>query len=143
MLPTVQEDIKVHPSVVNTIRKHAQEQQAKGGYEAVGVLARPHNTGMITATIRLNNHAVNPQEAFFVEPWEDYRAYAKLHGAGYAVEGYYHSHPNGEALPSNADTTMARDGALMFIYSVVFDELRAYRKENDILLPVHIQEEEE
>jgi proteasome lid subunit RPN8/RPN11 len=142
MLPTTQDTIRVHTSVVKTIRRHSQEQEAKGGYEAVGIMARPDDQSMITATIPLHNHANDPKITFFVEPWEEYRAWTKLERAGYVIEGHYHSHPNAEALPSQADTAMALPGSLMFIYSVVFDELRAYRKENDILLPVQIQEEE-
>ena len=101
-LRTTQEEVMIHPGIVTGIRDHSQQQHAKGGYEAVGLLAERDygDDHRIVVTVPLHNHAANPQEAFFVEPWEEWRAYTHLESKGYKISGSYHSHPTGEALPS-------------------------------------------
>lgn len=46
---------------------------------------------------------------------------------GLHLLGYLHTHILSRAFPSKSDIAGYRDGTLMFIYSEVFDELRAYR----------------
>lgn len=132
------DSVMIDPTVEESIRTHSRQQQAKGNWEAVGFVGAKRGVGV--ATVPLNNHAVNPQEAFFVEPWEQYRAEKKLYEGGYKILGVYHSHPSAEAFPSMADHAMARPGEVVFIYSVPFDELRAYRELEGTLTPIPINE---
>jgi proteasome lid subunit RPN8/RPN11 len=129
-------EIALHYTVVESIRDHAREQADKGSYEAVGFVASNDDPGLGVATVPLHNHAPNPQHAFFVEPWEQFQAEKKLDDFGYNILGVYHSHVNSEALPSQSDHKMARPEEYVFIYSVVFDELKAYKENGGILEPV-------
>lgn len=125
--------------LVEGIKTHSRREHEKGGYEAVGFLARKEGTSLITSRVALANHNSNPQQGFFVEPWEQFRAEQKLENAGYEIVGVYHSHPVSEALPSRTDEQMARAGELMLIYSVAFDELRAWRECGGSLVPVRLE----
>lgn len=127
-------------TVEESIRTHSQQQAAKGNWEAVGFVGAKKGVGV--ATIPLNNHAVNPKEAFFVEPWEQFRAEKRLADEGYTILGVYHSHPSSEALPSKSDHAMARPHEAVFIYSVPFDELRAYREDDGTLVAITIEQPE-
>lgn len=130
--------VQIHPGVLEAIQKHSQRESQKGGYEAVGYVACKYGKSRGVATIALNNHSPDPQHGFFVEPWEQFRAERKLEQDGYAVFGIYHSHVNSEALPSETDHQFAWEDGYVFIYSVVFDELKAYRKEDGSLVPVEL-----
>lgn len=141
MLSVHQETIHVDEGVLKSIRAHAMREKGKGGYECVGFLAGRHG-GPCTATLPLNNHASNPTEAFFVEPWEQFRAEQKLKKEGYTITGVYHSHVNGEALPSRMDHAMARAGEIVIIYSVYFDDVKAYRETEGVLIPVEMNTKE-
>lgn len=131
--------VKMHPTVRTQIRRHSRKQARRWNHEAVGFVAR-HPDGerpdTITASAPLHNHASNPQESFFVEPWEQFQAEQALKKAGYEIVGVYHSHVRGEALPSQTDHKMAWAGKFVFIYSVPFDGLSAYVEEDGILTPV-------
>lgn len=128
------EIVKVAAGLSDAIAKHCQHEGAKG-HEAVGFLAYKAD-GMVSTMVKLHNHSSDPDKAFFVEPWEQFRAETKLKEAGYKIAGVYHSHTVSEARPSQADTAMARPGELMAIYSVAFDELRVWREVDGDLVEV-------
>lgn len=136
LLPVQVETIHLPQPVQDEIARRAKKEKKKGGYESVGFLVG--HTDTIVGLVPLNNHASNPTEAFFVEPWEQYRAERKIEADGYTIMGVYHSHVNGEALPSQSDHKWARPNELAVIYSVMFQELRAFRELDGILLPVEI-----
>lgn len=106
----------------------------------MGFVAKREGKNLGVATLPMHNHAPNPTQAFFVEPWEQYRAERKLSEGGYEILGIYHSHVNGEALPSMMDHKMCWEGGCVLIYSVVFDDLKAYRETEGTLEPVEIGE---
>lgn len=130
--------VTLHPTVVESIKDHAKRECDKGGYEAVGFVAKNKNKEIGVATLPLNNHAPDPQHGFFVEPWEQFRAETWLEEEGYEILGVYHSHPNSEALPSQMDHKLARPGECVFIYSVVFGDLKAYAETDGALEPVEL-----
>lgn len=130
--------VELHHTVVQSIKKQAREQSDKGAYEAVGFIACDEGKALGVATVPMHNHAPNPQEAFFVEPWEQFQAEQKLGKQGYGILGVYHSHVRSEALPSQSDHRMARPDEYVFIYSVAFDELKAYKEVGGILEPVEL-----
>jgi len=127
------------PQLLEAIKTHSRREKEKGGYEAVGFLARPKGEEKVVASLPLANHCADPQQGFFVEPWEQFRAETKLAESGYEIVGVYHSHPTSEALPSRADRAMARPTELMVIYSVSYDDLKCWREKDGELEPVEIQ----
>lgn len=131
------EKIAILPELLDGIRSHARVEATKKA-EAVGFLARQQGTTIITTNVRFNNHAPDRETGYFVEPAEQFRAESKLEEEGYEVAGVYHSHPNSEAAPSQADSALARPGELMLIYSVIFDEFRAWREDSGQLHEVVI-----
>ena len=131
--------LAIHPLTANEIKRHAKREAEKGAYEAVGFLAS-HPEGedpdLVRAVRPMHNHASNPQDAFFVEPWEQFQAEKELREGGYTIKGTYHSHVKSEALPSQMDHKMSRPREFVLIYSVVFDDLKAYIEEDGTLTPV-------
>lgn len=136
MNSAVLEDVLMAPALIAGIKDHCQREARKGGYEAIGFLARKRGHDVVTTRVALNNHSPDPQNAYFVEPWEQFRAERALAEGGYEIVGVYHSHPSSEAQPSRTDKVAARPGELMVIYSVMFDELTAWRECRENLLPV-------
>lgn len=139
-MEVAQESVRIHLTVLEAIRSHGKLEDAKGGYEAVGMIAKRPKDNVGIATVRLNNHSPEPQDSFFVEMWEQFRAEQTLEKNGYELMGLYHSHVRAEALPSQSDHKHAWPGGLVLIYSVVFDDLRAYRQKDGFLYPIEIKE---
>lgn len=135
----IKEVVFFNTNLIKAIKDHSKREADKGNYEAVGFLVRAKETNVITSFVALNNHAAKPDQSFFVEPWEQFRAERKIHNGGYEIAGVYHSHPTSEALPSRTDSTMARPGELMLIYSVAFDTIRAWREAEGSLEPVEVK----
>jgi proteasome lid subunit RPN8/RPN11 len=118
------------------IETHAQREKDRGGYEAVGFIAGKGKA--ITTAVELHNHSSDPNNTFFVEPWEIWKNERALEEAGFTVRGVYHSHPTSEARPSRGDTSQARPKEIMIIYSVAFEELEAWREKDGSLEPVEL-----
>jgi proteasome lid subunit RPN8/RPN11 len=140
---TVLEDVLIAPGLLESIKQHCIKENEKGGFEAVGFLAQRRGHDTVTTHVRLNNHCADPQNAYFVEPWEQFRAERALAEGGYQIVGSYHSHPRSEALPSRTDNAMARPGELVIIYSVLYDTLNAFRERDGSLQPVALSPLEE
>lgn len=130
--------LRILPAVADSIKQHSKKEADKGGYEAVGFVASKLGKSVGVATLRFNNHAAEPQHGFFVEPWEQYRAEKKLEQAGLEPLAVYHSHVNSEALPSQMDHRYAWPGSYVLLYSVIFDDLKAYREADGALKPVEL-----
>lgn len=139
-MSTTAEAVQLHSTVVRSIRDHSQREDAKGGFEAVGFMAARPETGIGVAVLPMHNHAADPTCAFFVEPWEQFQGENALKDKGYMILGIYHSHPRSEALPSKADHAMAWPGGVMAIFSVLFDELKLYREQDNRLTPIGLME---
>lgn len=137
-MPLQTNTVSLHPSVVTKIKEHGKKEKAKGGYEAVGFVASRSVGSQGVAILPLNNHSPDPSHSFFVEPWEQYRAERKLEADGYHILGVYHSHLNSEAMPSMTDHQMAWPEGHVFIYSVIFDDLKAYRERDGVLEPAEL-----
>jgi proteasome lid subunit RPN8/RPN11 len=132
------ETVRIMSGALDRIRKEAEKESDKGGYEAVGILAAEPG-GPVGAIMRLNNHAPTPRESFFVEPWEQFQAERKIQEAGLVIVGTYHSHVTGEAHPSEMDKELARPGELMFIHSVPFGDTFAWREKDGELHKVDLE----
>jgi proteasome lid subunit RPN8/RPN11 len=119
--------VLIEPAVLRDIADHAA-----GAYpnEACGALlgARP-------ARVRLglplpNREAEAPQVKFHVAPADYLRLEEKADALGLTLLGFWHSHPEGLALPSATDRAYAWEGLLTVIVAVTSgeaDEITAWR----------------
>jgi proteasome lid subunit RPN8/RPN11 len=82
----------------------AQARQ-KPQQECCGLLAGCD--GAITRVFAATNAASNPSTSYEIEPEELFRMMREIRGAGLALMGIYHSHPNGENEPSARDIERA------------------------------------
>lgn len=135
---TQTESIVLYAGLEKHIKDHAMRENIKGGYEAVGFIAGKRGEARISSALPLHNRSSDPQAAYFVEPWEQFRAERTFDNAGFEVRGTYHSHPTTEASPSKADQNLARPGELVLIYSVTFEELTGWREKEGSLEPVEL-----
>lgn len=133
------ETVEIMSGVADKIKDHAIRENDKGGYEAIGLLAGARRDPRVGFLLPLVNHSATPQDSFFVEPWEQYRAEQAISDAELDIRGIYHSHPVGEAEPSGMDGEMARPRELMIIYSVAFGDLRGWREKEGSLNIVNLK----
>jgi proteasome lid subunit RPN8/RPN11 len=133
------EIVPIMIGVRDKIVEHAMRESEKGGFEAVGLLAGAKKDPRIGAVLPLNNHSSTPQDSFFVEPWEQWKAERALEDADLELRGYYHSHVVGEASPSKFDEQLARPKELMVIYSVAFGDIMAWRESEGSLHKVDLE----
>jgi proteasome lid subunit RPN8/RPN11 len=82
--------------------------------EACGLLlGRGDN---ITRHVEAANVAADPVRRFEIDPAVLLRTHREARGAGEAILGWYHSHPNGQREPSETDAARAvEDGKLWVI----------------------------
>jgi desampylase len=72
------------------------------------------------------NVSRKPETRFEIDPAALIAAHRRVRGGATALLGYYHSHPNGAALPSAEDALQAApDGAIWLI--IAASELKAWR----------------
>ncbi|HTG37562.1 Mov34/MPN/PAD-1 family protein [Sphingomonas sp.] len=72
------------------------------------------------------NVAASPRDRFEIDPAHLLAAHRAARGGGLGIQGYWHSHPNGDPRPSATDAAMADpDGRLWAI--VAGGDMRLYR----------------
>lgn len=96
--------------VADDIQAHARE-----GYpfEVCGLLLRAAagDAGRIVAARRMPNHEQEqPRVRYVIDPLEQLRADDEARAAGLEIAGYYHSHPDHPARPSETDRRIAAGG---------------------------------
>ena len=74
---------------------------------------------------RSDNLAADKRREFEIDPKLQFRLLRELRGSGRDVVGVYHSHPDGEAIPSQTDAARALDTGFVWVI-VGRGELRAY-----------------
>ena len=103
--------------------------------EACGILLGDRET----KTIRAIRPAGNLADAeisgrfFRIDPLEVYRIERQAEDEGYEVAGFYHSHVEAEAVPSEEDGLYMIPGMICLIlpvYGRLMGRVRAYRKDN-------------
>jgi proteasome lid subunit RPN8/RPN11 len=92
------------------VQAHARE-----GYpfEVCGLLLRAAagDPGRIVAARRMRNHeAEQPRVRYVIDPLEQLRADDEARADGLEIAGYYHSHPDHPARPSETDRRIAAGG---------------------------------
>ena len=111
---------EIATSAASAIRKHAA---AAHPLEACGLLLGV--SGRIDTAQPTRNVSAEPSHSFEIDPAALFAAQRAEREGSRALIGYYHSHPNGQALPSARDAARAApDGKLWII--AAGDTLAAY-----------------
>lgn len=102
--------------------------------EACGMLLTENESDVITGILPLDNDAEKSigNTHFAIDPLKLYQAEQKAEAEGYAVTGFYHSHPDHKAVLSEEDAAFMIPGMISLILPVTADATgkgRAYRKE--------------
>lgn len=69
--------------------------------EACGLLAGERS--QVVRVIPLPNSAADAEKRYVIDPAAYVRALAEIEGQGLSLIGFYHSHPNGDPIPSPTD----------------------------------------
>ncbi|MDQ4075215.1 MAG: M67 family metallopeptidase [Chloroflexota bacterium] len=105
--------------------------------EVCGLVAEDAE-GRITATLPVENGALDKRITYHMEPRSQHRAFMEMEEQGWELAGLYHSHPATRAYPSPTDQGLAFDpfddqplypDMIYFIVSLADDEhpvIRAY-----------------
>lgn len=92
------------------------EAEAAAPRECCGLLLGDRATTLVTAVLPAANVAPDPLHRFEIDPATLLGAYKAARAGGPQVVGHYHSHPEGEAVPSTTDAAMAQgDGEIWLI----------------------------
>ncbi|HEY8549050.1 MAG TPA: M67 family metallopeptidase [Vicinamibacterales bacterium] len=124
--------MRISPAARTTIERHAIEAYP---HECCGALYGDPDEGTIAEALPLpNTTAEGPRRRFLIQPG-DYRA-AEAHArtSGRAFIGFYHSHPDHPARPSQHDLDHAWPNMIYTITSVVQAEVKettAWRLKED------------
>jgi proteasome lid subunit RPN8/RPN11 len=76
--------------------------------EACGLLVG-YPGGLIVQAVALTNMHHQPEQAFALNPADQFAAARAARAQGFHVVGVYHSHPNGSLTPSQADGHFASE----------------------------------
>lgn len=103
--------LAIASGVVEAVLAHACAEHPR---EACGLLTGV--PGVVTRAIAAPNVAAHPEAGFEIDPATLLRVHREARGAGEAVLGHFHSHPNGSAEPSRTDAARAvQDGQIWLI----------------------------
>ncbi len=94
---------------------------------------------VIAEAVRAKNVHPNPETHFEIDPQTLINAHRSARNGGLAILGYYHSHPRGQAEPSETDKAMAHgDGAIWAIIGA--GEVKLWQDGDDgfVALPYRI-----
>jgi proteasome lid subunit RPN8/RPN11 len=110
----VSETVRFEPSVLRDVKDHAA---ASYPHEACGALLG--RGGSVSCTLPLPNRAPSAREVRFeVSPRDYLKLESEAERLGLDLLGFWHSHPEGLALPSATDRACAWEGLLTVIVSV-------------------------
>lgn len=105
--------MKIAKAVADDLAAHAR---AGYPYEVCGVLLRPAPAAgdgalRIVAARRMQNHEKDtPRVRYVIDPLEQLRVDEEARAQGLEIAGYYHSHPDHPARPSETDRRIAAEG---------------------------------
>jgi proteasome lid subunit RPN8/RPN11 len=86
-------------------------------------------TDHVSAVVPLENESPNARETFFISATQVLRVEREAEASGRMVMGFYHSHPNSDAVPSATDILHAVPGYQYWIASR--SDVRAWRLRDD------------
>ncbi len=96
------------------VRSISTQAELAGGAEVCGALLGRDDE--IAEFVPLANQSPQPETGFFIPASEVHRLERQAAARGVHVAGFYHSHPQGTALPSRSDIEQALPG---YIYLIV------------------------
>lgn len=115
--------IRIRTAIAAELVAHARQNAEQ---ECCGLLAG--RDGAITRIFPATNAAADPQTSYEIAPVELFRLMREIRAAGLTLAGIYHSHPNGENVPSPRDLERAYyPDAAYFILSARADAPRPVR----------------
>ncbi|QCJ46316.1 desampylase [Haloprofundus sp. MHR1] len=121
-------------TATESILSHARDGASHDGgpREVCGVLVGDRGDGTApdaaTDIRRVPNAASEPRARYELDPEATLAAIEAAEAAGDDVVGFYHSHPESRARPSETDRREATwEGYVYLIVSPAYDELRAWR----------------
>ncbi|MFB6122894.1 MAG: desampylase [Haloferacaceae archaeon] len=124
-------DLILASDVRRRLLAHAREGAAADPpREVCGVLVG--EGGRVTDCRRVPNVAADPRTRYELDPEATMAAVDDAEAAGDDVVGFYHSHPESAAVPSDADVERAT--WVRYVYAIVSpwdDEIRAWRWTGD------------
>jgi proteasome lid subunit RPN8/RPN11 len=100
--------VRIPALVVDGMIAHARE-----GYpfEVCGVLLAPANGGPVRRAVRVENRETeSPRVRYQIAPEDLIRIQREARGDRLEIVGYYHSHPDHPARPSETDRRVAAEG---------------------------------
>lgn len=122
--------IEVSSSVLNDITEHAAKAHPR---ECCGILFEA--AGRIAEAREMANVHPRPESHFEIDPQALVDAHRAARHGGPQVAGYFHSHPNGLAEPSDTDRAQAaHDGSIWAIGAA--GEVTFWRDEPDGFVPL-------
>jgi proteasome lid subunit RPN8/RPN11 len=92
------------------------EREAAGSHECCGLLLGDRTAIRVDNILPTANVAADPRHCFEIDPAMLLGAYKAARAGGPEILGHYHSHPDGEPVPSTTDAAMAQgDGEIWVI----------------------------
>ena len=116
--------VHITPELDNDIRAHAARDYP---HECCGFLVGTAQSGTVTiarVSPALNTRDDSPRNRFEIDPGELVRTDRAARADGLGVLGFYHSHPDAPARPSDYDREHAWPGYCYIIVSVVAGQPR-------------------
>ena len=119
-------------ALLQRLMQHGEDQYPE---ECCGLLfgtARPDGTVLIRKTVPMKNQVVGRNTHYGINPLELHRREVESQGEGLEILGFYHSHPDCPAVPSEEDRREMLPGMLYLILSVrdgKTDGLRGWEKD--------------
>ena len=130
--------VRLSPELRERLIEHAL---SSPGEEVCGLLGG--NVSGLNSVYPVRNIANKPQSRFLMSPEEQIAAIRVMRKRGETLAGIYHSHPDTEAVPSNADIELAAyPDVYYFIISLAKPrpELKCYILEGNVFNEVPISE---
>lgn len=110
--------IRLSRGLAKEIRRHGETAYPN---EACGLLiGRWSGTDcLVSRVIESANLAAEPAHRFEVDPAVRFAAMRALRGGPEDIVGHYHSHPDGEAMPSDTDYAMTYEPEMVWLILAV------------------------
>jgi desampylase len=115
-------------TMTTTIIERIRAEASNANTEICGALIGDGTA--VIRTLALVNHSAHTQDSFYIPATEVMRIERAADLEGHMVMGFYHSHPNGDAVPSTTDVHEAVPGYVYWIVSRSGD-VRAWRLRAD------------
>lgn len=108
--------MRITDAQLKRVYAHARETYPR---ECCGFLiGAPAGGGTVRCVVPGKNLATERADRFEMDPLDILRAEERAEAAGLAVIGYYHSHPDGPAIPSQEDLRWAWPGPRYLLVAV-------------------------